>query len=172
MSVDEYDERDEQADVDPGNASARSHHLIALEQAQTCPRPTAGAADEQMNAAWSEEETVALVEVWAAADVQHSLKTSMRNGHVYADISEKLASLGYLRTAEQCQLRIKRLKKTYRRCCNNRRYRNQMGLLSGWIFFPLISKEFMIFFLGMEGAWRCFDTSTFSPRCLAMNLQM
>ncbi|MEQ2161471.1 hypothetical protein GOODEAATRI_009943, partial [Goodea atripinnis] len=90
MTIDEYDDRDEQADMDPG------------------------VADEQMKTSWSEEETVALVEVWAADDVQHSLKTYMRNGHVYADISEKLASLGYLRTAEQCQLRIKRLKKTYR----------------------------------------------------------
>ncbi|XP_036004846.1 uncharacterized protein zgc:113263 isoform X1 [Fundulus heteroclitus] len=97
ITIDEYDERDEQAGVEPG------------------------VADEQVNAPWSEEETIALVEVWAADDVQHSLKTSMRNGHVYADISEKLASLGYLRTAEQCQLRIKRLKKTYRRYCNSRR---------------------------------------------------
>ncbi|XP_015245822.1 PREDICTED: uncharacterized protein LOC107094608 isoform X1 [Cyprinodon variegatus] len=97
INIDEYDDREEHAEMDPGGA------------------------DEQTNTAWTEEETVALVEVWAADDVQHSLKTSMRNGHVYADISEKLASLGYLRTAEQCQLRIKRLKKTYRRFCNNRR---------------------------------------------------
>ncbi|XP_008398981.1 uncharacterized protein LOC103459291 [Poecilia reticulata] len=97
MSIDEFDERDDQAAVDPGSS------------------------DEQTNAPWSEEETVTLVEVWAADDVQHSLKNSMRNGHVYEDISEKLASYGYLRTAEQCQLRIKRLKKTYRRYCNSRR---------------------------------------------------
>uniref|UniRef100_A0A3B5MFW6 Myb-like domain-containing protein n=1 Tax=Xiphophorus couchianus TaxID=32473 RepID=A0A3B5MFW6_9TELE len=96
MSIDEFDERDDQAAMDPGTASKH----------------------EQTNTPWSEEETVALVEVWAADDVQHSLKNSMRNGHVYEDISEKLASYGYLRTAEQCQLRIKRLKKTYRRYCN------------------------------------------------------
>lgn len=74
-----------------------------------------------MNTAWTELETVALVEVWAADDVQHSLKTCIRNSHIFAEISKKMASIGYLRTAEQCHNRIKRLKKTYRRYCNNRR---------------------------------------------------
>ncbi|MEQ2193796.1 hypothetical protein XENOCAPTIV_014238, partial [Xenoophorus captivus] len=126
MTIDEYDDRDEQADMDPGTVSKCSHIPIQNKHNVpclwiSCPCPPAGVADEQMKTSWSEEETVALVEVWAADDVQHSLKTYMRNGHVYADISEKLASLGYLRTAEQCQLRIKRLKKTYRRYCNSRR---------------------------------------------------
>ncbi|XP_024145601.1 uncharacterized protein zgc:113263 isoform X1 [Oryzias melastigma] len=93
VSLDEYDEQDEQPDKD------------------TC----------DINAPWTEEETFTLIEVWAADDVQHSLKTCVRNGHVFADIAEKMATLGYLRTAEQCQTRIKRLKKTYRRYCNSRR---------------------------------------------------
>lgn len=70
---------------------------------------------------------MALVEVWAADDVQHSLKTCVRNGHIFAEIAEKMAALGYLRTAEQCQTRIRRLKKTYRRHCNNRRFIEQLG---------------------------------------------
>ncbi|KAF6735239.1 Zinc finger and SCAN domain-containing protein 29 [Oryzias melastigma] len=93
VSLDEYDEQDEQPDKDAGD----------------------------INAPWTEEETFTLIEVWAADDVQHSLKTCVRNGHVFADIAEKMATLGYLRTAEQCQTRIKRLKKTYRRYCNSRR---------------------------------------------------
>lgn len=88
--------------------------------------PAAG----DVNAPWTEEETFALIEVWAADDVQHSLKTCVRNGHVFADISEKMATLGYLRTAEQCQTRIKRLKKTYRRYCNSRRYLKGQGTSS------------------------------------------
>ncbi|XP_039998716.1 uncharacterized protein zgc:113263 isoform X2 [Xiphias gladius] len=96
VSIDEYDERDEQADQDPVGVDG-------------------------MNAVWTEQETVALVEVWAADDVQHSLKTCVRNGHIFADISDKMATIGYLRTAEQCHSRIKRLKKTYRRYCNSRR---------------------------------------------------
>ncbi|XP_029901373.1 uncharacterized protein LOC115354954 isoform X2 [Myripristis murdjan] len=96
VSIDEYDERDEQTDQDTG-------------------------ADSSKCAAWTEQETVALIELWAADDVQHSLKTCIRNGHIFADISDKMASLGYLRTAEQCHSRIKRLRKTYRRFCNSRR---------------------------------------------------
>ncbi|KAK9525675.1 hypothetical protein VZT92_016360 [Zoarces viviparus] len=92
VSIDDYDEKDEQADQDPG-------------------------AD--VNTAWTEQETFALVEVWAADDVQHSLKTCVRNGHIFTDISEKLAATGYPRTAEQCHSRIKRLKKSYRRYCNS-----------------------------------------------------
>ncbi|KAM6895684.1 uncharacterized protein FYW49_019554 [Xenentodon cancila] len=89
------------------------------EQAEQEPVPTEVA--DVVNTPWTEEETVALIEVWAADDVQHSLKTSVRNGHVYAEISEKMAIIGYLKSAEQCQTRIKRLKKTYRRYCNSRR---------------------------------------------------
>ncbi|CAG5927595.1 unnamed protein product [Menidia menidia] len=95
-SIDEYDEQDGQEEPDPG--------LL-----------------DNVNTPWTEEETVTLIEVWAADDVQHSLKTCVRNGHVFAEIAEKMAALGYLKTAEQCQTRIKRLKKTYRRHCNSKR---------------------------------------------------
>ncbi|XP_047191851.1 uncharacterized protein zgc:113263 isoform X3 [Scophthalmus maximus] len=96
VSIDEYDEREEQTDQDPVGV-------------------------EGVNTVWTEQETAALVEVWAADDVQHSLKTCVRNGHIFADISERMTSMGYLRTADQCHSRIKRLKKTYRRYCNSRR---------------------------------------------------
>ncbi|XP_069556074.1 uncharacterized protein [Brachyistius frenatus] len=95
ISLDEYDDRDDQADQDQGA--------------------------DGLNTAWTEQETLALIEVWAADDVQHSLKTCVRNGHIFAEISEKLAIFGYLKTPEQCHTRIKRLKKTYRRCRNSYR---------------------------------------------------
>ncbi|XP_077400846.1 uncharacterized protein LOC144035201 isoform X2 [Vanacampus margaritifer] len=76
---------------------------------------------DPLNVPWSERETEALVEVWAADDVQHNLKTCIRNGHIFVDIAQRLAGAGYARSAEQCQARIKRLKKTYRRYCNSRR---------------------------------------------------
>ncbi|XP_020494456.1 uncharacterized protein zgc:113263 isoform X1 [Labrus bergylta] len=97
VSLDEYDERDEQADLDPESSA------------------------DGVTTAWTEQETVALVEVWATDDVQHSLKTCVRNGHIFADIAERMTATGYLRSAEQCQTRIKRLKKAYRRFCNSRR---------------------------------------------------
>lgn len=126
VSLDEYDEREEQADQEPGTISEFSHISTDPEDTQKllhlwpCLCLPAEVADI-VNTPWTEEETVALIEVWAADDVQHSLKTSVRNGHVYAEIAEKMSTLGYLKSAEQCQTRIKRLKKTYRRYCNNRR---------------------------------------------------
>ncbi|XP_061816728.1 uncharacterized protein [Nerophis lumbriciformis] len=79
------------------------------------------AGTDNLNTQWNEQETEALLDIWAADDVQHSLKTSIRNGHIYADIAERLAAVGYTRSAEQCQIRIKALKKTYKRHCNSRR---------------------------------------------------
>ncbi|XP_028306642.1 uncharacterized protein LOC114465680 [Gouania willdenowi] len=73
------------------------------------------------NTAWTDPETATLIELWAADDVQLNLKTSVHNGHIFAEISEKMATLGFMRTAEQCQCRVKRLKKGYRRFCNNRK---------------------------------------------------
>lgn len=78
-----------------------------------------------MNPAWTEPETVALVEVWAADDVQHSLKTCVHNSHIFAEIAEKMSSLGFPKTAEQCQSRMKRLKKTFRRSCHSRRWKQR-----------------------------------------------
>nr|XP_043878147.1 uncharacterized protein zgc:113263 isoform X2 [Solea senegalensis] len=101
-SMDEYDEGDEPADPDPGVDGG--------------------------NAVWTEKETAALIEVWAADDVQHSLKTCIRNGHIFADIAVKMTALGYARTSDQCHSRIKRLKKTYRRHCNSRRKGGQPAL--------------------------------------------
>ncbi|XP_029969530.1 uncharacterized protein LOC115404372 [Salarias fasciatus] len=110
-SLDEYDERDELA-----------------EQEQ--------AAADGLNNPWTEHETAALIEVWAADDVQHSLRTCVRNGHIFAEIAEKMAALGYLRTAEQCHTRIKRLKKTYRRYCNSQR---NGGRSSAYRYFSLLA---------------------------------
>uniref|UniRef100_A0A3Q3W375 Myb-like domain-containing protein n=1 Tax=Mola mola TaxID=94237 RepID=A0A3Q3W375_MOLML len=86
VSIDEYDEKDEQVDQDSGT-DVFTHSV---------------------NTAWTDQETVALIEVWAADDVQHGLKTCVHNSHIFAEIAEKLASLGYLRPAEQCHTRIKR----------------------------------------------------------------
>ncbi|XP_068163009.1 uncharacterized protein zgc:113263 isoform X2 [Antennarius striatus] len=110
VSIDDYDEKDEQADPDPGV--------------------------DGVNTAWTEQETVALVEVWAADDVQHSLKTCVRNSHIFAEIAEKMSAMGFPRTAEQCHNRIKRLKKTYRRYCNTRR---SGGRTAAYRYFNLLA---------------------------------
>lgn len=117
VSLDEYDEKDEREDQTSGTEDEAP--VRQKSESLRLRVPAAGA--DGLNTTWTEQETVALVEVWAADDVQHGLKTCVRNSHIFAEISEKMATIGYLRTAEQCHTRIKRLKKTYRRYCNSRR---------------------------------------------------
>ncbi|XP_026183030.1 uncharacterized protein LOC113142286 isoform X2 [Mastacembelus armatus] len=128
VCIDEYDERDEQVEHDSGRVifihSLRRRNSPLATPSVTGPKSFSCPAEisiDGVNTAWTEQETLTLIEMWAADDVQHSLKTCVRNGHIFADISEKMATMGYLRTAEQCQSRIKRLKKVYRRCCNRQR---------------------------------------------------
>lgn len=120
VSLDEYDEKDEHADQDAGAVSAPDACTALKGDSPAASFPHQTALDGP-NAAWTDQETVALVEVWAADDVQHNLKTCVHNSHIFVEIAEKMASMGYLRPAEQFHARIKRLKKTYRRYCNNRR---------------------------------------------------
>lgn len=121
-----------------------------------------GGAADRLNAPWGEQETEALVEVWAADDVQHGLKTCVRNGHIFVDIAERLAAAGYARSAEQCQARIKRLKKTYRRYCNSRRYAVWglfLSACSGNAALRRLTIEMSLLFFrnGRSGAFRYFN---------------
>lgn len=53
--------------------------------------------------------------------VQQCLRRYPHNGHIFTEISEKLAANGYSRSPEQCHTRIKRLKGNYRQCRENMR---------------------------------------------------
>lgn len=116
--MDEYDKGDEQTDPDPGTLAAA---LLGGWRRLSVTAVSGSVAADGASPAWTEAETVALVEVWAADDVQHSLKTCVHNSHIFAEIAEKMSGSGFPKTAEQCQSRMKRLKKTYRRCCHSRR---------------------------------------------------
>ncbi|XP_005164569.2 uncharacterized protein isoform X1 [Danio rerio] len=72
--------------------------------------------DDRKKVAWSDAETLILLQLWGNEQVQQNLQRCPHNGHIYSDISEKLNTHGYLRTAEQCHTRIKRLKISYRQC--------------------------------------------------------
>lgn len=71
------------------------------------------------SSAWTQPETTAFLQIWAADDVQQNLRSSFRTARVYADMSEKMAAQGYNRTAEQCHDHITKLKKNYRRYCRS-----------------------------------------------------
>lgn len=63
---------------------------------------------------WSDEETLHLLDIWGKDSVQRALKGCLKNRHIFTQIAQKMAERGYMRTVEQCQTRIKRLKKCFR----------------------------------------------------------
>lgn len=63
---------------------------------------------------WSDEETMNLLDIWGKDSVQRALKGCLKNRHIFTQISQNMAERGFMRTVEQCQTRIKRLKKYFR----------------------------------------------------------
>lgn len=63
---------------------------------------------------WSDEETLQLLDIWGKDSVQRALKGCLKNRHIFTQIAQKMAERGYMRSVEQCQTRIKRLKKYFR----------------------------------------------------------
>ncbi|KTF80947.1 hypothetical protein cypCar_00019669, partial [Cyprinus carpio] len=62
------------------------------------------------NIPWTDQETQTLIRIWGEDKTQRELRGVLQNGHIFAMISKKMAAHGYIRTAEQCQSRVKRLK--------------------------------------------------------------
>lgn len=87
--------------------------LVALSSAQWLP--------ENSKQIWSDGETEALLNIWSSGDIQQMLKGSAINKQIYSQVSELLASQGFLRTPEQCQNRIKRLKANFRQFLEGRK---------------------------------------------------
>lgn len=71
--------------------------------------------------AWSDRETQVLLDVWGSEEIQETLKGCTKNKHIFIQISEVMASQGYLRTPEQCQTRIKRLRANFRHFLEGRK---------------------------------------------------
>ncbi|XP_072344523.1 myb/SANT-like DNA-binding domain-containing protein 2 isoform X2 [Scyliorhinus torazame] len=67
----------------------------------------------ERGALWSDAETLALIAVWSEENVQTALDEQLRNSHVFKFISLQLLDQGYIRTPEQCRIRIKGLKRKY-----------------------------------------------------------
>ncbi|KAM4570165.1 uncharacterized protein PAE49_009371 isoform 2-T2 [Odontesthes bonariensis] len=68
---------------------------------------------------WSKKEVHALLAYWANPAVQRELLRNVRNNAVYNNLSAKLASLGFNKTAQKCKEKLKKLKQDYRRIKNS-----------------------------------------------------
>lgn len=69
---------------------------------------------------WTDLETLTLINIWGDDKMQRELRGMHRNGHLFAVISQKMSAQGFIRTAEQCQTRVKRLKRSFRQCYENK----------------------------------------------------
>ena len=66
-------------------------------------------------AAWTDKETLKLIEVWSEDRIQEELEGCRKNRQVFEKIVEKLKSAGFERTVEQCRVKVKKLKGDYRK---------------------------------------------------------
>lgn len=69
--------------------------------------------------AWTDEETITLIEIWGEEAIQAQLEGCKRNIHVYEKIARELCDAGYERTGKQCREKIKKLKGDYKKIKDN-----------------------------------------------------
>ena len=60
-----------------------------------------------MTAGWTTEETGALVNIWGQANVQSELDGVARNKTVFEKIAKEMAELGYERTWQQSEQKLR-----------------------------------------------------------------
>ena len=85
---------------------------------------------------WSDREVVLLIELWGEDGVQAQLEGAKHNKPVYERIAAELAKTGSDKTAEQCRVKMKKLKLDYRKECDKHN-KNGQGR-STWRFFDAL----------------------------------
>uniref|UniRef100_A0A3Q2YRR0 Myb/SANT-like DNA-binding domain-containing protein n=1 Tax=Hippocampus comes TaxID=109280 RepID=A0A3Q2YRR0_HIPCM len=68
---------------------------------------------------WGDDETSALIKIWADGTIQAQLEGSRRNKAVFQKIGEKMQSKGFHRTGDQCRQKIKGLRQEYKKITDN-----------------------------------------------------
>jgi len=66
-------------------------------------------------AAWTKEETLKLIELWSAEDIQTQLEGCKRNKQVFEKLAAQLRDEGYDRTFQQCREKTKKLRQDYKK---------------------------------------------------------
>lgn len=80
----------------------------SLSESQRAARRAVAESSRKMP--WSDRETKALLDIWGEDRIQYNLRGCLKNKHIFKHISKRLVAQGFIRTAEQCQTRVKRLK--------------------------------------------------------------
>ncbi|XP_062501343.1 uncharacterized protein LOC134178483 [Corticium candelabrum] len=69
--------------------------------------------------AWTEQETLLLIDLWGEESVQVQIEGCARNKEVYAKLAARMQEEGYNRSGTQCREKIKKLKTDYRKVKDN-----------------------------------------------------
>ena len=72
-------------------------------------------------AIWGDSETFKLIEIWGDGAIQAMLEGSKRNKDVFKKIAGKMMDVGYDKTADQCNSKIRKLKLEYRKIKDGRK---------------------------------------------------
>ena len=62
--------------------------------------------------AWTEQETLLLIDLWGEESVQVQIEGCARNKEVYAKLAARMQEEGYNRSGTQCREKIKKLRLT------------------------------------------------------------
>ena len=67
---------------------------------------------------WSKEETTVLLQIWNEDHIKRQLSTTHRNATVFLQFSVELKAKGFMRTAMQCRVKVKKLCQKYLITCD------------------------------------------------------
>ena len=70
---------------------------------------------EEMAAGWTSEETKALIGIWGKEEVQNALDGIVRNKTSYQKVASAMAGLGYVKTWQQCRMKVKNRVQKYKK---------------------------------------------------------
>jgi hypothetical protein len=75
---------------------------------------------QKRGAAWSDDETRLLLSIWEEKSVEEQLDDPrVNNVGIYKTISDEMAEKGYVKSSDQCKVRMHTLKRAYRSCKGN-----------------------------------------------------
>lgn len=92
-------------------------------------------------AAWTKEETLKLIELWSAEDIQIQLEGCKRNKQVFEKLSVQLCEEGYDRSFQQCREKKMKLRQEYKKVKDKIKQTGQEGtryLISKFEYFMVI----------------------------------
>lgn len=95
-----------------------STSVISLPSAPTSPQWL----PDSTKLVWRDTETETLLDIWGSEEIQDNLKICTKNKHIFTQISQLMSTRGYMRSPEQCQTRIKRLRATFRQFLKSRKW--------------------------------------------------